>query len=469
MIQKLLIVSMLICFQTTLFSKNQIAINFDDLKLRDFIHIVSKVIGKNILIVPQISGNVDYIYTKPIYEDDVLPILQVILKSKGLKLEQNNGVLSVIQNNVVKKSTEVFYLKNSKSQAVVKIIRNIISKNSSENILVSSNDESNSIILVGEEQEIKYLSKLIKKLDIHKGQVYVQAKIIEISELRTNNIGLQYGLNGLNKYGAGLFTFSSALNANAAVNAVPNTSLNTYGYNLQNLRSNLSLGAAINLLRQNKALEVISEPSILCINNKASTIYVGETRSIKTGTTTTSGGTVSDQYIRENIGLKLKVKPRISSHDKVTLQIEAIIEDITGGVSTEPNTIKKEVLTTAIANNGESVIIGGLIKSKNELIKDKVAFFGDIPILGELFRNNYDVQDKINLVIIVTPYIVPKSKDLTFVRDQLVELRRIENRYTQDIINSLQKKKIKQNEVKSTQEKTNQQLHKERVKAILAL
>jgi general secretion pathway protein D len=211
------------------------------------------------------------------------------------------------------------------------------------------------------------------------------------------------------------------------------------------MKNGLALGATVNLLNQQGAANIVSEPSLLCLNNKQSSIYVGETRSIKTGTTTTTGGNISDNYVREDIGLTLKVKPRISNGDKVTLEINTKMEDIgnANGTNGQPDTTKKDITTTAVVNNGESIILGGYIKEKVTRTETKIPLLGDIPLLGALFRNNYEARDKINLVVIITPYIVPKTKDLTYVRNQLSELKILEDKYTKDAILRLEKMKIK--------------------------
>jgi general secretion pathway protein D len=211
------------------------------------------------------------------------------------------------------------------------------------------------------------------------------------------------------------------------------------------LTKGLALGATINLLNQNGAADIVSEPSLLCINNKESSIYVGQTVSIKTSTT--NGTTSTEAFSREDVGLTLKVKPRISNGGKVLLNISTKIEDVTktDGANSQPETSKKELDTTAIVNDGESVILGGYIKATEGNTIDKVPFFSDIPVLGELFKSKREIKDKINLVIIITPYIVPKSKDLTYVRNQLAQLKLLEDKYTKDAILRLEKEKLVQN------------------------
>ena len=347
-------------------------------------------------------------------------------------------------DSLVKRVVEVIALKNVEAKNVIKIIDAIIGKKKyidpNAKPLSSVDEESNSIVLMGPSNEIDYVKALLKELDKDKLQVYVEAKIIEVSENRSRNIGLKYGLSAAEANSGGIFSLGAALGG--PVNALGNL---TELINIEKptLTSGIALGATLNLLKNNQAIDVVSEPSILCINNKESSIYVGETRSFQTGTTTNDTGT-TNSFKREDVGLTLKVKPRISNENKVTLELQTILEDAkelkTG--QENPDTTKKEVKTSAIVTNGESVILGGLIKNKTDIIKDKVPFLGDIPVLGNLFKNNKRVKDKINLVIIVTPYIIPRSKDLSFIRKQLSQLSVLEDRYAKDLEIRLEEKKL---------------------------
>jgi len=230
-----------------------------------------------------------------------------------------------------------------------------------------------------------------------------------------------------------------------------------------NLSICISLGATINFLKQNEAVDVVSEPSILCINNTKSSIYVGETKSFKTGQTTNDTGT-SESFKREDIGLKLEVKPRISNN-KVILELNTILEDAKESSTTiNLDTSKKEVKTSVILNNGESVVIGGLIKSKNFQVESKIPILGDIPILGTLFKNEKYINDKINLVVVITPYIILKDTSLTLVKNKVDDLNILENEYMNNILKKIKKKKNKKEEIKK---KKSQKTHNEIMKEYL--
>jgi hypothetical protein len=187
----------------------------------------------------------------------------------------------------------------------------------------------------------------------------------------------------------------------------------------------------------------MSEPSVLCTNNQESEIYVGETRSILTSSTAgdNKNDVVRNNYSREDIGITLKVKPRLSSRNKVTLTVNAIIEDVDLGSSTStdrPTTTKRKVSTNAIVSNGQTIILGGLIKNSAGKSISKVPILGDIPLLGELFKSTAKDESGVNVVIYITPYIVRRSSDLVKLKKALGELSAIQSKYNRLIREKLE-------------------------------
>ncbi|RXK12175.1 type II secretion system protein GspD [Halarcobacter mediterraneus] len=348
-------------------------------------------------------------------------------------------------DSLIKRVIEVYPLKNVEAVNVIKIIDGIIGKkkyiDENDKPLSSVDEESNSIVIMGPSSEVEYIKILLAQLDKEKAQVYVKARIIELNDNKLDEIGVKYGIFGGNAGSDGLATFSSTLNGGSSIASIPQG----FELDIPELSSGLALGASISLLNSDGALDIVSEPSVLAIDNKESSIYVGETISIKTSSTTTDGGNTNDNYQREDVGLTLKVKPRISNDNKVTLEINTILEDVktTATNSGNADTSKKEVITSAIVNNGESVIIGGLIQDKEEETEDKIPLLGDIPLLGYAFKNTNTNIAKKSLVVIVTPYIVPKSKDLTFVRNQLAKLKALEDRFLEKSLIRLKEEQIK--------------------------
>ncbi len=342
----------------------------------------------------------------------------------------------------LKQEVKIITLKNSEAKNTFKAIQFIIKskKYTSKEAMptISVDTDTNSIIVLGPKESIVDIEKIIKELDKEKPQVYVRAQIIEVNEGLINKIGTKFGLEAGSISGSGLFNIATALGGGSSVVA------STLASNVKldsNLKNGLILGATIDFLKENSAVNVVSEPSLLCINNKESSIYVGETKSIQTGTETTTGGNIINKYSRNDIGLTLKVKPLISNDDKVTLDITVILEDV-GEATTngQPDTNKREIKTISLVRDGENVIVGGLIKNKLDNLNSKVPLLGDIPLFGKLFQHNSTVNNKVNLVVILTPYIINSSSNLSALRKKLSKLDVIKERVLKNIKKSLKEK-----------------------------
>ncbi len=436
------------------------SINFNELSINKLIEITSKVLNKNIISTESIEGKVDFVSQAPIDQAQLLEVLVTVLETKGYQIEEHGTLLKikkadeVLEVNQKEESLlDIMTLKNAEAKSVLPIIQEIFHHKKYEKNqikpLLSLDAETNAIIVYASKKDTQHIKKLIENLDKPRLQVYVEAKIIELSENKTKNLGLKYGLSGASASSSNIFTLGA--NFGGAVNALESSTAALFTIPTQTLTSAVALGATLNVLKTNQAIDIVSEPSVLCVNNKESSIYVGETKSFQTGLSVTDGGNTNSTFQREDIGLTLKVKPRISTQNRVILEIETILEDAKElqHNQTNPDTTKKEIKTTAIVTNGESVILGGLIKSKNDVLDTKTPLLGEIPLLGELFKHTKEVQDKVNLVVIVTPYIIPKSKDLTFIREQLTALKQLEEQYTVRLESALlenKEKKTFQNE-----------------------
>jgi general secretion pathway protein D len=230
------------------------------------------------------------------------------------------------------------------------------------------------------------------------------------------------------------------------------------------------LGAKLDLLKQGGAAHILSEPSVLCTNNKEATIQVGQTQSILTQAqqSTAGQGNIINNYSREDIGITLKVKPRLSSNNKVTLEVEAEIEDVLPGSSAaadRPTTTKRKVVTNAIVNNGETIILGGLMKSSGGKNSTRVPVLGDIPVLGRLFRSDADVESQVNVVIYLTPYIVRKSGDLRRLRTALTELEDIQTKYNSFVRRGLEQKAGYESGVRGESTKASNRIRRKQIRA----
>ena len=310
---------------------------------------------------------------------------------------------------------------------------------------ITVDTELNAIVIYATKNELKEIKQVIRKLDIERQQVYVVAKIFEISRDKAKEVGIKYGFGGGMVLSNGIFGLSTNLGGTTGPVEAFISALDLTKSDMPNLSRALSLGAALSLYKNNGVVNVISEPTLLCVNNKESSLYAGKTESLLTQSSTGSSttDTTRQNYTREDIGLTLKVKPRISSDNKVVLDIKVTLEDVVDNTNVGlPTTTKRDVKTVSIVQNGETVIIGGLVKSKDGKKSVRIPILGDIPILGIPFRHSYDNDKKEDLIIMITPYIVKKSSDLQMVRRNLGRLDAFSNKMALQIEEELNGKAI---------------------------
>jgi len=397
------------------------------------------------------------------------------------KAQNNNRMIRYIKQLDLKGEDQaqkmyVIPLKNSNVEEMEKILSKLVSQMNSVSIkkprkggkppskaMVVSDIERNSLIILATGEQIKNIRATVRKIDVPQAQVYVKARIVEINTNLAEQIGMRYGFEGGKITSKGLYSAAanlgaSSLNISQNLLGFLNTDTTRYdsngnAYTTQDrpfkfddgITQVFALGAKLDLLKQGGAAHILSEPSILCTNNKEATIEVGQTQSILTQAqqSTQGQGNIINNYSREDIGLTLKVKPRLSSNNKVTLEVEAEIEDIVPGSSSSadrPTTTKRKVVTNAIVNNGETIILGGLIKNSGGKNSVGIPVLGEIPLMKRLFSSDADIGSKLNVVIYLTPYIVRKSGDLQRLRTALTELEDVQTRYNSFVKRGLEQK-----------------------------
>ena len=402
--------------------------------------------------------------TVDIFKDDATNSIILV----GQPNNNNKMIQYIRQLDIKGESTtqqmHVIRLQNSNVEEMEKIMSQLISQMNDVAVkapakgatppskaMVVSDIERNALIVLATAEQMKNIRETVSKIDIPKVQVYVKARIVEINTDLAERIGLSYGFEGGAITSQGLFSAAANMGAsslmvsptllgflnNQTTTLVGETVVTSTERPFQfdsGISEVFALGAKIDLLKQNGAAHILSEPSVLCTNNKEASVQVGQTQSILTQAqqSTQGQGNIINNYSREDIGITLKVKPRLSSNNQVTLEVEAEIEDILPGSSASadrPTTTKRKVTTNAIVNNGETIILGGLIKSAGGKNVTKVPILGEIPILGELFTTKAEVDTKVNVVIYLTHYIVRESGDLQRLREALNELENIQTKY----------------------------------------
>jgi len=415
-----------------------------------------------------------------IFKDDATNTIILVGKNENMRKMINYIKRLDLRGESTTQQMYVIPLKNSNVEDMQKILSQLVSQmnniapsNPSKKgkngkpvakAMVVSDVERNALVILADGDQIKNIRQTIAKLDVPKPQVYVMAKIVEINTDLASQVGIKWGFEGGKITSQGLFTLAANAGApsimvSSALQGFLNTTSSQYDQNgnvvttenrpfsfSSNISEMFAVGAKIDLLKQNGAAHVLSEPSVLCINNKQAEIYVGRTQSILTQAqqSTQGQGNIINNYSREDIGITLKVKPRLSSNDKVSLEVETTIEDVLASETTpadRPTTTKRKVVTNAIVSNGETIILGGLIKKAGGKSVTSIPVLGDIPVLGVLFRSKGNIVRNINVVIYLTPFIVRKSGDLKKLRKVLSELENVQTRYNAYIRKALADRK----------------------------
>ncbi len=427
-------------------SNNQSIVKIIPIQFAEIKKLQAKLIDiSKSLFNPHISSEL----VKIVLDENTNSIIIVANEKNAQAVEALIEKLDIASN--ISNSVQIFNLKNSDAKAVLASLTEIISKQTYADPLlkpnVSASEEINAIITVGEPEIIKGIKYIIDELDIEKYQVYVQARIININKQNAESLGVKYGFAAGDVSASGLYAMSANFGSAALTSAASGAIFDYLGALGTGARSGLALGATLDFLETNGASQAISNPSILCVNNKESSIYVGNTISISSGSTVGTTGLPTVSYKREDVGLTLKIKPRVSSVDKVTLDVETILETVIdngldGGVPVrQPVTSKQEVKTQAILRHGESIIIGGLVKSYDSKSKTKIPVLGYIPIVGEyLFSSSQTSYEQDNLIVILTPYVVDQSEKLSKLQKDLGILATIQKEYDKKVFKRIEER-----------------------------
>jgi len=332
----------------------------------------------------------------------------------------------------------VYYLQHANAEELVKVLTNLPSRASgakgkaaktpllSTDLKVTADPETNALIITAEREEYMVLEDVIKKLDIPRRMVYLEALILEVSVDREFKVGVEWG-------GAGTFAdetgtvasgFSGSEPPYSLLQAVsdPATAL-PGGFTLGVLKKGIDIGgmhfpdigAVLNAFQNDSDINIIATPQILTTDNKEASLVVGENVPYITSLNSSTTGSTQDytNYEYKDVGTTLKITPQINQADLVRLEIGVEVTKLKSAADvTTPTTFKRTADTTVVVHNEETVVIGGIIGQDTSSGENKVPLLGDIPLLGWMFKNHANSLKKTNMFIFITPHIVESSPEL---------------------------------------------------------
>lgn len=301
---------------------------------------------------------------------------------------------------------------------------------------IEADDGTNSLIVTAEADTMQSLLAVVAKLDIRRAQVQVEVIIVEMTDNDGRDLGVEWlFINDSGGYGASNNSGLGSTIAGAAFETNNNgSSVDARGgiaeaiggaagqvLGIGRLDDDLSFNVVVNALQQNSEANILSTPSLLTLDNEEASFVVGQSIPFVTGSYTATGSSSSNpdnpfQTVeRENVGITLRVTPQINEGDSLILAISQEVSNIIGTstiLNSNPITSERKIETTILADNGQTIVLGGLIEDNITESIQKVPILGDIPFLGRLFRSTSTSVGKKNLLIFLRPTIVRDKRQM---------------------------------------------------------
>ncbi|MBA2924702.1 type II secretion system secretin GspD [Pseudomonas sp. P7] len=282
--------------------------------------------------------------------------------------------------------------------------------------MVRADESQNALVVVAEATQLATLEGIVRELDQPRAQVLIHAAIVEVSGDISEALGVQWALNSgsgqgiINFPGTGIPILGALKFDDKTV--VPEGALLKLGGD--------RFGALVSALASNTRSNLLSTPSLLTLDNQEAEIIVGQNVPFKTGSYATNSSGADNPFTtveRKDVGISLKIKPYINEGSTLRLEVAQEVSDIAPAVagvdSSDLITNKRALKSTILADDGEIIVIGGLIKDSVRTQTSGVPLLRDIPYLGALFRWSRDTQVKSNLMVFLRPTIVRSGQDLS--------------------------------------------------------
>lgn len=309
---------------------------------------------------------------------------------------------------------------------------------------------TNALVINASPDVQQQLAEVIRQLDIPRQQVLVEAIIVEVSDTAAKQLGVQYVLSGgegsnipfsvtnfpgdatpsvLAATGAVILDRETSGEDTDAIKALQSAAVNSLlgapgflGGFAGRASDGTIFGVILNALKRDVGSNVLSTPSIMTMDNQPASILVGQEIPITTGESLGSNNQNPFRTIeRKDVGVKLEVKPQINEGEAIKLFIRQEVSSILGPISlqsTDLITNKRQIETTVMVNNGQIIVLGGLIEEDEQLSVDKVPLLGDIPVVGNIFKSTDKSRRRTNLMIFLRPTIVTNAADMRAVTDR---------------------------------------------------
>ena len=294
------------------------------------------------------------------------------------------------------------------------IRRNNNQQNDQPQVDIQADEDTNALIITAPPDEMRSILAVIEQLDIRRAQVLVEAIIAELSQNNTQSLGVNFAVDGSDSDRPAAYTnLGGATQALAGQIASGGTSGLSQGLSLALGRvgdGNIDFAFLVSAIAADSDNNILSTPTLVTMDNQEAEIVVGQNVPFVTGTQLSSANNNPFQTIeRQDIGISLKVKPQINEGNNIKMEIEQEVSDVSNTSVTGASDIttnKRSIKTTVLVEDGQTLVLGGLIDDQVNDSNEKVPLLGDIPVLGNLFRYRSTTKNKRNLMVFLHPTIL---------------------------------------------------------------
>jgi len=367
---------------------------------------------------------------------------RIIVSGPGVARTAFKGMLEALDVPMSKKgSVEVIYLNYSRAAELKPVIEGMLQSEiflrlagesggkdrAKSSYKIEIDALNNALILAAPSAVIREVNKVIAKLDISRPQVLIEAVIAQLSETQARELSsnLVYTSKSRGGYLTNFNNVMSTLIGSAGIDDADvdlsqigpavGSALTAFGGELDT-DTGKGMGLLIQALKSDSDTNILSTPSVVTLDNEEASLTSGREVPFQTGqyTNNNSGSSNSNPfttYNREEVGLTLKVKPQISKGNAIRLEIEQESSDIEGGKDLLQTTSKNTIKTNVMIEDGELLVLGGLIKDTIIDSDTKVPLLGDIPLLGRLFKSSSKSKDQQVLMMFIRPTIIRSPED----------------------------------------------------------
>lgn len=418
--------------EKTKYSGKPISLDFQDVPVRQVLQIIAQVNGFNLVTTDTVSGNVTIRLAGVPWDQ----ALDMILKIKGLdKRLEGNILLIAPAEEMTARETQMLQSKKqvsdlaplqsvnitvnyAKASALATILKSSDGGILTERGSVTVDDRTNTILVRDTQSSIDEAREMIKALDIPVKQVLIESRMVTVRDNVDEELGVRWGLTDTQSDGAVSGSLEGADSAASGVvpaladrlnvNLPVSSAAGKIGFQIASLVDGTILDLELSALESENKGEIIASPRITVANQQEA--YIEQGTEIPYVQATSSGAT-SVEF--KKAVLSLKVTPHITPDNRIILDL-VVTQDTRGetvSTSTGPAVAidTQEIKTQVLVENGETVVLGGIFQQINTDDVSKVPLFGDLPVVGALFRNKSTVYQKRELLIFVTPKIVAEK------------------------------------------------------------